>query len=179
MVASIANAFLFLGHEQSLDTLAILNMVLQALSFLIALALTAQEHRKSRVSSTILLLFYPLHLILSVIRLRTSVISHQNRDFIFFVLNIAAPLLICIAYVVECLSPDIKDSAIQLDMLENIKESPLATANIYSRWTFGWITPLMKLGVSKYVTEDDLDNLLTGDTSAQLGHELNIAMKNQ
>lgn len=87
------------------------------------------------------------------------------------------PVLVLVAYLLECQSPEIKDGAINLDSLS--KESPLAYANIYSRWFFAWITPLMKKGVKKFITEDDLDELLQSDTSAELGRKLESSRKKQ
>lgn len=151
--------------------------MLQALVFLFAAALTRQEHLKSRISSTLLLIFYPLYLLLTAIRLRTWLTSRFDRDLKVFGLDLTVLALTLVAYALECISPELEDGAIQLEMLE--KESPLATANIYSRWIFGWITPLMKLGASRYITEDDLDDLLASDSSAELGHKLEIARKSQ
>jgi ATP-binding cassette, subfamily C (CFTR/MRP), member 1 len=103
--------------------------------------------------------------------------SSIDREFTVFGLDLATVLSLAVAYGGECVSPDIRDSAIRLDIPE--KESPLSTANIYSRWLFSWITPLMKLGARKYITEGDLDGLLSRDANAELGHKLEAARKHQ
>lgn len=174
---SLASTIISSIRNQPWDTLASLQAALSILAFAAAGILVSQEHMKSRISSTILLLFYPLYLLLSAIRLRTWAFTRDDRDFLVFGLDLARVLATVVAYAIELVSPEIKDGAIQLGILE--KESPLATANIYSRWLFGWITPLMKLGAKKYITEDDLDGLLSRDSSAELGLKLKLAIDAQ
>ena len=58
-------------------------------------------------------------------------------------------------------------------------ESPLLTANIFSIWTFAWMSDLMKKGASKYITEDDLPSLVPKDESVNLGKRLQESMKKQ
>ncbi|PWN29615.1 hypothetical protein BDZ90DRAFT_230483 [Jaminaea rosea] len=49
------------------------------------------------------------------------------------------------------------------------KECPENTANIFSRLSFWWMNPMMKLGASKYLTENDLWSLPPGEDSESLG----------
>ncbi len=56
-------------------------------------------------------------------------------------------------------------------------ESPLLTANLYSIWTFGWMSSLMQKGAKTYITEDDLPSLLPKDESVNLGNKLQDALK--
>jgi ATP-binding cassette subfamily C (CFTR/MRP) protein 1 len=174
---SIADSVLTRSIEQAWDPLTVGRLVLQTLALLLAAALTSQEHLKTRISSTILLLFYPVYFLQEAIRLRSWAIAQEPRDFLLFGIRVAISVLTLIAYSLECQSPGLKDGAIHLGMPE--KESPLATANVYSRWIFEWITPLMKLGARKFITEDDLDGLLSRDASAELGRKLDSAMKKQ
>ncbi|KAG1269716.1 hypothetical protein G6F68_000016 [Rhizopus microsporus] len=48
-------------------------------------------------------------------------------------------------------------------------DSPEEKSNIFSRLTFSWMTPLMRLGYQKPLTMDDLWNLNTEDQSAIIG----------
>ncbi|KAF8957433.1 multidrug resistance-associated ABC transporter [Flammula alnicola] len=57
------------------------------------------------------------------------------------------------------------------------QENPVLLANIYSIWTFSWMTPLMKKGASTFITEDDLFPLIPSDESVNLGEDLKKAMK--
>jgi len=58
-------------------------------------------------------------------------------------------------------------------------ESPQLTANIFSVWTFGWLTPLMRKGVKQFIAEDDLPELVPEDETSKLGQTLQRAMKKQ
>ncbi|TFY83303.1 hypothetical protein EWM64_g713 [Hericium alpestre] len=62
-------------------------------------------------------------------------------------------------------------------MLKKVTESPLLTASIFSIWTFGWLTPLMKKGVQQFVMEDDLPPLLPEDEASNLGRALKKALE--
>lgn len=48
-------------------------------------------------------------------------------------------------------------------------ECPENTANIFSRLSFWWMNPMMKLGASKFLTENDLWTLPPGEDSESLG----------
>lgn len=52
------------------------------------------------------------------------------------------------------------------------KECPRLRANIFERLTFSWLTPMMKQGYSKYLTEEDLWSLPPDDTAEALGSKL-------
>lgn len=58
-------------------------------------------------------------------------------------------------------------------------ESPLLTANIFSVWTFSWMSDLMKKGAQAYLTEEDLPSLVPKDEAAKLGLKLQKAIHNQ
>ena len=55
-------------------------------------------------------------------------------------------------------------------------ENPRLTANIFSRWSFGYVTPLLKKGAKEYITDKDLPSLLKHDQAAELGQRLNAAL---
>lgn len=48
-------------------------------------------------------------------------------------------------------------------LAEEMDESPLDRANIFSRLTFEWMSPMMKLGYETFLTEEDLPGLAKGD----------------
>jgi ATP-binding cassette subfamily C (CFTR/MRP) protein 1 len=55
----------------------------------------------------------------------------------------------------------------------------MLTANIFSIWSFGWLTPLLRKGSQVVVTEDDLPALAPRDESANLGSDLQCAIEKQ
>ena len=54
-----------------------------------------------------------------------------------------------VSFILELVGTEIEgdaDEYQEIGKLEN--ESPIVRANIYSRWSFGWMTPLMKVCIS-------------------------------
>lgn len=58
-------------------------------------------------------------------------------------------------------------------------ECPMETANIFSRLTFGWMTPIMKEGYNKFLTEEDLWSLRKSDTTHTTSDKFNAAWETQ
>lgn len=58
-------------------------------------------------------------------------------------------------------------------------ECPENVANIWSRLSFWWMNPMMKLGASKYLTENDLWTLPPGEDSESLGNRFAHYYKEQ
>ncbi|GAA5830776.1 hypothetical protein JCM5353_002363 [Sporobolomyces roseus] len=54
-------------------------------------------------------------------------------------------------------------------------ECPRLRANIFSRLTFSWMSPMMYMGVKKFLTEEDLWSLPPDDTAHALGSRLEQA----
>lgn len=54
---------------------------------------------------------------------------------------------------------------------------PRLRANIFSRLTFSWLTPMVKLGKRKFLTEEDLWALPDGDTAEALAERLEKAWR--
>lgn len=144
--------------------------ILETIYVFTSLLLSYYNHARSRSSSTIQLLFWPLYLSTLLIWGRTF---HEIRDIIplSVISRIAVASFGFIYFVFECVGPEIG--------LEKVKENPVLTANIFSIWTFEWMTPLLKKGVAQFITEDDLPPLPPKDESAKLGGALQIAMKKQ
>ncbi|GAA6044266.1 hypothetical protein JCM8097_004322 [Rhodosporidiobolus ruineniae] len=55
------------------------------------------------------------------------------------------------------------------------EECPIVRANIFQRLTFSWMTPMMKAGYKKFLTEEDLWALPSSDSARALGHRLESA----
>lgn len=153
--------------------------ILELLAFAVLPFLTYFNHAKTRSSSTILLLFWPAYLGYLALWTRTLVATHAIHDLqITFAMRWAICGVGLLAFAIECMGPEYKPENFAEDGTP-IVESPLVTANIFSVWTFEWMTPLMKKGVSQFITEDDLPPLLPRDESEKLGEDLQVAMKSQ
>jgi ATP-binding cassette subfamily C (CFTR/MRP) protein 1 len=76
-----------------------------------------------------------------------------------------------------------QQSANRLTMEDKIAmeevESPVLRANIYSRLTFGYLTPLMRLGVKRFIEEDDIWPLPANDSAEALNERLTSAWEQQ
>jgi ATP-binding cassette subfamily C (CFTR/MRP) protein 1 len=82
-----------------------------------------------------------------------------------------------LAFALECLGPEFRAEPDNKPRLN--PESPLLTANIFSVWSFGWLTPLIRKGANQVITEDDLPELVPEDETTKLGRKLQRAMKKQ
>ncbi|WVR05627.1 hypothetical protein IAU60_002649 [Kwoniella sp. DSM 27419] len=51
-------------------------------------------------------------------------------------------------------------------------ESPVATANVFEKLTFSWLTPLLSLGTRKYLGEEDMWALPPNDSAEALSNRL-------
>ena len=152
-------------------------LVLEAIAFLTLLLLTYMSHTRTRRSSTIALLFWLAYFVALLIWSRTTLGVAPSQLPPVFTLRWAIGALGLMAFTLESLGPEYcpePDSTPRLN-----PESPLLTANIFSVWIFGWLTPLMKRGARQFITEDDLPELVPEDEASKLGQSLQRSMKNQ
>ncbi|WAQ87113.1 hypothetical protein PtA15_8A14 [Puccinia triticina] len=174
------------------------NLVICA-SLLFAIPLHHLSHQRSQRSSTSLLFFHLFFLVTSAIELRSHLdhsLLHQHPHQTGFL--ILRSLLITTVFVLECLGPFKYDdhtysfgedgyaalpqdeaTGAGSDQADRRSESPLIYANVFSRLTFGWMTPMMKLGKSQYLTEDDLWMLPREDQTDSLTNRLHQTWRRQ
>ncbi|KDR65747.1 hypothetical protein GALMADRAFT_232908 [Galerina marginata CBS 339.88] len=146
--------------------------VLEPFALLSILLFTYLNHTRTGTASTFLLLFWPLYTVVLLIWTRTVVIVGIRPSIVTLSLKWTSFGLGAISYVLECMG-----TKFDQDLDKAPKESPMLTANVYSIWTFSWMTPLMKIGATRVLTEDDLPPLRTFDESANLGQDLKKAME--
>ncbi|KAH7888221.1 P-loop containing nucleoside triphosphate hydrolase protein, partial [Phlebopus sp. FC_14] len=143
---------------------------LEPLALLEACLLTYVNHRRTRSSSTILLLFWPCYVFGVTIWSRTYFSSGERHleDLFLFAFKWVVQVLGLLSFALECISPD--------DSAESDTESPTLKANVFSLWSFSWLTPLMKKGSQTIITENDLPALVSRNESAALGDDLQSAL---
>ncbi|KAF8909428.1 multidrug resistance-associated ABC transporter [Gymnopilus junonius] len=146
--------------------------ILEPFAFLAILVFTYFNHTRTKRSSTFLLVFWPIYTLISAIWTRTVILKDISPLLVIVALKWASLGLGLLSYILECLGTEFESPSDKVS-----KESPLLTANVYSIWTFSWMTSLMKIGASRIITEDDLPPLPPTDESAQLGHALKSAME--
>ena len=153
-------------------------LVLEAVAFLVLPLLTYLSHTRTRRSSTIALLFWLAYFPALLIWTRTQTallgITH-GRYPVFHVLRWSIGGLGVVAFALECLGPEFR--AEPDDKPRSNPESPLLTANIFSVWTFSWLTSLMRKGAKEFIIEDDLPELVPADEAVNVGQKLQRNMK--
>ncbi|KAK4053428.1 hypothetical protein OIV83_001593 [Microbotryomycetes sp. JL201] len=179
--------------------------VVTLLSYIFAFALHVVSHQTLPHSSTPLLFFWLASLALAFIRLRTDlVLGRPSRlpalEEAMFGMRATKLALIGLLFGTELLGPEGWDGMTARDLFtwvpgvkergkiklqdhENTaeddewhqQECPRLRANIFSRLTFSWLTPMMKTGYHKFLTEEDLWALPPDDTAHALGDRLSKA----
>lgn len=135
--------------------------VVNVLSLVVVFWIQYLEHWRSRVPNAVVLLYWLFLEIAYGIKLRSLVARDmQFNNVPYFALFTASCGLAFVELVLEWLVPK-KLSA--YDALGDEDECPVEYANIFSRLTFGWMTPMMRYGYKEFLTQDDLWNLRKGD----------------
>ncbi|KAL8772637.1 MAG: hypothetical protein Q9209_002298 [Squamulea sp. 1 TL-2023] len=131
------------------------------------------EHWRSRQPNGVVLFYWLLLLVVYGVKLRSLISqkSFENR-LAYFVTFCITFGLAALEFVLEYFVPK-KQSA--YDALGDEDECPIEYADIFSRLTFGWMTPMMKFGYKDFLTQDDLWNLRNRDTTKAAGGALRDA----
>ncbi|TVY68636.1 Metal resistance protein [Lachnellula suecica] len=121
------------------------------------------EHSRLRNPNGVALFYWLLLLVAYSVKLR-SLISQQiyDKSLGYFVAYCIGFGLSWIEFGLEWLVPK-KQSDYQA--LEDDDECPVEYATVFSILTFSWMTPMMRYGYKKYLTEEDLWNLAKRDTT--------------
>ncbi|KAL1943159.1 hypothetical protein VTO73DRAFT_4830 [Trametes versicolor] len=172
--ASCANLILILATHRPVVFLA--SYVLEIAALLVAPVLVSLNHHRTRASSSVILLFWPLYTLGVLVWARTSLTISPVALLPVVILRCAVTLLGLAAFAVECYGPEFATEDRPEYFVKGHVESPLLTANIFSKWSFMWMDRLMQKGASEYITEDDLPALLPHDEASQLGDRLKKAM---
>jgi ATP-binding cassette, subfamily C (CFTR/MRP), member 1 len=150
------------------------SFILEVTALLILPLLIYLNHTRTRRSSTIALIFWltyiPAHLVWTRTTLDVGVSHTPISTFRWGICGLSV-----VAFALECLGPEFRPEPDNKPRLN--PESPLLTANIFSVWTFSWLSSLMKQGVRQVITEDDLPEMVPEDETTKLGQKLQRATK--
>lgn len=135
------------------------------------------EHWRCRQPNGVVLFYWLFLLMVLGVKFR-SLISQQAFDnrlayFTTFCISFGVAAL---EFALEYLVPK-KQSL--YDALGDDDECPIEYADVFSILTFSWMTPMMKYGYKKYLTQEDLWNLRTRDTTKVTGVTLDDAWKEE
>ncbi|KAG8854878.1 hypothetical protein FRB96_007278 [Tulasnella sp. 330] len=140
--------------------------IIHILAFPASALLTRSNHTKTRRSSSLLSILWPLYITAQLISLRTFFeINNEDAHDRRFILTSVLTGLVTLVFALELKGQEL------IQDLEK-KESPYVVANFYSRMFFQWMTPLMTTGASRFITEEDMYELLPDDQSKVLGERL-------
>jgi ATP-binding cassette, subfamily C (CFTR/MRP), member 1 len=142
-------------------------------SLVVIFAVQHYEHRRSRQPNGVVLFYWLFFVLAYGVKLR-SLVSRQlwkTRLPYFVTFNVSLGLAI-LEFVLEYLVPK-KQSA--WHALGDQDECPMEYADVFSILTFGWMTPMMKYGYKNFLTQDDLWNLRSRDTTKVTGTALQEA----
>ncbi|KAF9054330.1 multidrug resistance-associated ABC transporter [Panaeolus papilionaceus] len=148
--------------------------IFEPIALTLATILTFYNHTRTKRSSTILLVFWPLYVIATLAWSRTMLDIHFHPWIVIY-LKWATILLGGVSYTLEIIGPNVGLSPSE----KAEKENPVSLASVYSIWTFGWMTPLMRKGASQVITEEDLPPLQKHDEASELGNDLKQALQKQ
>lgn len=164
MITSLATLFFVITGQ--LATAVQLPYALEPLALVLAWCLTRLNHLRTRSSSTVLLLFWPCYTIALFVWARSYLQTFPVSPLLS--LRSAVLALGLLSFALECVSPD--------DVPQANTESPTLTANVFSIWSFTWLSPLLRKGSQVVITMDDLPALVARDESANLGNDLQRAL---
>ncbi|KAK7751482.1 ATP-binding cassette glutathione S-conjugate transporter ycf1 [Diatrype stigma] len=156
-----------------------LTTLLTAISLGVIFAVQWLEHDRTRNANGVVLFYWLLLIIAYAVKLR-SLVSQQlyANNLAYFVAYTVGFGLSVVEFLVEWLWPK-KISAYEALVDDEEDECPVETATIFSRLTFSWMTPLMRLGYKQYLTEEDLWGLSPSDKTSTTGQSFEEAWQHQ
>jgi ATP-binding cassette subfamily C (CFTR/MRP) protein 1 len=133
------------------------------------------EHSRLRNPNGVVLFYWLLILIAYSVKLR-SLISQQlyDKHLPYFIAYSVGYGLSWVEFGLEWLVPKKKSA---YHAIGDDDECPIEYATVFSILTFSWMTPMMRYGYKKYLTEDDLWNLAKRDTTKSTGGKFKEAWK--
>lgn len=140
------------------------SFILQAAVVALALAIHWLEQDRTRVSSGVLIFYWLAKVLVDSIKLRSIVYrgfpmkSHRDESFLFapFLTNFVFTVL---AWALQSFVAKANSAYISLHDEDYSSKCPVEEANVLSKITFQWLTPIMRDGYKNYLTENDLTDL--------------------
>ncbi|GAM86695.1 hypothetical protein ANO11243_047140 [Dothideomycetidae sp. 11243] len=121
------------------------------------------EHWRLRYPNGVVLVYWLFLLVAFTVKLRSLISQQLYRTHLpYFILFVIGFGLAAVEFALEWLVPK---KLSDYDALGDDDECPYEYANIFSVFTFSWMTPLMKFGYKNFLTQDDLWNLRKRDTT--------------
>lgn len=131
---TLANLITVLHFHKTVPILQ--SYILEPVAVASAIALTYLNHTRTRTSSTVLLIFWPLYTLALAIWIRTVIVKDLGYYRLILALKSATGALGLLSFALECISPDVGKKPGKAH-----PENPILTANIFSKWvsTHIWV----------------------------------------
>lgn len=135
------------------------------------------EHTRLRNPNGVVLFYWLFLLVAWSVKLRSLISQQIYADHLpYFIVYCVGFGCAWVEFGLEWLVTK-KMSAYQT--LEDDDECPVEYATVFSILTFSWMTPMMRQGYKKYLTEDDLWNLAKRDTTQATGEAFQQAWEHE
>ncbi|KAJ1919724.1 hypothetical protein IWQ60_007176 [Tieghemiomyces parasiticus] len=139
-------------------TVPALGFLAQTLALGFALFLSHLEHTRSRIASGTLLLFQLALLMYSAVRLRTWHLIKMPQGYAaLFNAAVISFVALAASFVAELYPKPRSDYLLPTEDMDH--NSPEEEANIFSRISFSWMSPMLSLGYQRVLTQDDMVDL--------------------
>jgi len=141
--------------------------VLTILSLGVIFTIQWLEHDRLRNPNGVVLFYWLFALIAFSVKLRSLISQQVYADHLpYFVAYCVGYGLSWVEFGLEWLVPKKTSS---YHAIGDEDECPVEYATVFSILTFSWMTPMMRYGYKKFLTEDDLWNLAKRDTTKSTG----------
>jgi ATP-binding cassette, subfamily C (CFTR/MRP), member 1 len=150
--------------DVSLGDVRFWTTVLQIGSLGVIFTIHELEHERLRVPSGAVLFYWLFYIVVSTITTRSLYIRQSHQAL--FALTAINVILSVIVFILETFVPK-RQSVYRL--VGDEKELPSEYSHVFSKISFSWFTPLMRLGWKRYLTEDDMYDLPNRNTSRSNG----------
>ncbi|RKF62208.1 Metal resistance protein YCF1 [Erysiphe neolycopersici] len=144
-----------------------INCVLMIASLVVIFTIQWLEYSRLRNPNGVVLFYWLLLIITWSVKLRSLIYQKAwDQSFVYFIFFCIGYSFAWIEFGLEWLVPWNKSGYSELGSED---ECPVEYATVFSLLTFGWMTPLMRAGYSKFLVEDDLWNLTKRNTTKATG----------
>ena len=123
LIGSIANVLLIVFHP-NVPVPVLYSYLLEPFALISILIFTHFNHTRTRSSSTILLIFWPLYIVAIAAWTRTVISRNLDQFLVILSVKCSTLALAAVAFGFECRGPE----------FEVKYDSPILTANVYSIW---------------------------------------------
>ena len=123
LIVSIANVLFAIFHI-NIPVPVLYSYLLEPFALTSILIFTYFNHTRTRSSSTLLLIFWPLYIAAIAAWTRTVMSKDLDRFLVILSFKSATLALAAVAFGFECKGPEFEDN----------HDSPILTANVYSIW---------------------------------------------